>query len=136
MYLGVNLTQMKKPYWLIVLLLFGACTMQMPPDTKARHVVEHYLDSINKPEKVELMKFIKLENKDIDNSDIDKHIESSAAMNDSDGRSYRKWLNYEKGSSGPNGYYCNYQINDGKYVAIIRLDTSLSRVVRVTYVIK
>lgn len=115
-----------------MLLAFTACTMTTPPNARARYVVEHYLDSINKPNKIKLIKFIKIENNDIDNSDIIKKIESDPIKTDSEKQINRKWLNSVNSVNTPNGFYCDYKINGIQTVSVIRLDSMLLRVIRVT----
>ena len=123
---------MKKSYCLIMALAFAACTMRTSPNVRARYVVEHYLDSVNKPNKIVLMKFIKIENNDIDNSDIIKKIESNPIKTDSEKKIDRKWLDSINSVDTPNGFYCDYQINGIEYVSVMRLDNMLLRVIRVT----
>jgi len=123
---------MKKPYWLILLLSLTACTMTLSPNPRAKYVVKHYLDSINKPNKIELIKFIAIEDKDIDNSDIIKKIESDPIKTDSEKQANKKWLDTINNANTPNGFYCDYRINGIEHVSVIRLDTMLRRVIRVT----
>jgi len=106
--------------------------MTLSPNARAKHVVKHYLDSINKPNKIELIKFIAIEAKDIDNSDIVKKIESDPIKTDSEKKANRKWLDTINNADTPNGFYCDYQINGIEHVSVIRLDTLLLRVIRVT----
>jgi len=106
--------------------------MRMPPNEKAKYVVEHYLDSVNKPVKVELVEFIKIEKTDIDNSEIIKRINSDPNKSDSEKQHNRKWLNSINDVDIPNGFYCDYRISGIKHVSIIRLDNMLSKVVRFT----
>jgi len=106
--------------------------MTVPSDTRAKYVAEHYLDSINKPNKVELKKFIKIENKDIDNSAVTKYIKSDPVKTDSEKQKNRKWLKSINDINTPNGFFCDYKTNGIEYGAIIKLDAKLLKVVGVT----
>jgi len=100
--------------------------MYMPPDLRAKFVVQHYLDSINSPHKVELTKFIKIELKDIDNSDIIKKIKSAP---DSEKQHYQKMLDTINNTDYPNGFGCNYRVNGVGHEAVIRLDSTFLKVI-------
>ena len=101
----------------------------MPPDLRAKFVVQHYLDSINRPHKVELTKFIKIELNDIDNSDIIKKIKSAP---DSEKQHYQKMLDTINNVDYPNGFDCIYRVDGVGHQALIKLDSTFLKVVRFT----
>lgn len=130
-YLRVILTTMKI-FLFISLLIFGGCTMYTPPDIRAKNIIIHYLDSVNKPNKIELFKIIKIENSDIDNSSIYSQIKSDSIKTDSEKQLYRNLLDSANKINKPNGFFCNYRINGIEHATVIRLDRALSKVIQVT----
>lgn len=104
----------------------------MPSNERAKYVIERYLDSINRPNKVELMEFIKIDSADIDNSDVIKYIKRDPIKTDSEKQKNRKWLDTLNDANFPNGFYCDYNVNGIKHVMNIRLDNKLLRVIRAT----
>jgi hypothetical protein len=106
--------------------------MHMPQNIRARNIIEHYLDSLNRPNKIELLTFIKIEDADVDNSDIFKKIESDSVKRDSEKLIYKNLLDSANNESKPNSFFCVYRIKGIKQAFLIRLNNTLSKVDRFT----
>ena len=106
--------------------------MTTPSNERAKYVIERYLDSINKPNKVDLMELIKIDSIDIDNSGVIEYIKKDPIKTDSEKQKNRKWLDTLNDANFPNGFYCDYHVNGIKHVSMIRLDDKLLRVIRAT----
>jgi hypothetical protein len=114
-----------KRLFLFCLLIVGGCTMYMPPNIRIRNVVTHYLDSINKPNKIELLKVIRIEPKDIDSYYENNKRQSTQLKTDSEKRIYGIDTLEE---AQKYSFFCTYRINGIEHTADIQLDTTLSKV--------
>lgn len=99
----------------------------MPPHIRARNIINHYLDSINKPNKIELIKLIKIEERDIDNDYSNN--QHTRITTDSEKKVYQRIIDSLEKFERPNGYYCMYGIKGIKHASLIQLDSALSKVV-------
>jgi hypothetical protein len=103
--------------------------MYMPPDMRVRSVVTHYLDSINKSNKIDSIKIIRIQSKDIDSYYQNSKKQSIPLRTDSEKKIYGVDTVEE---SERHSFFCTYRINGVEHTANVLLDTGLSKVKQFT----
>jgi len=121
-----------KIFLFICLSILVGCTMYMPPDFRATNIITHYLDSVNNPNKIKLLKIIKIDSSDIDNSSIYNQIKSDSIKPDSEKQLNRNLLDSANNMNEPNGFFCNYKVNGVEHTTVVRLDSAFSKIIKVT----
>jgi hypothetical protein len=126
-----------KIVWLIGLLFFCACTMYMPKNIRARNIVVRYLDSVNKGDKVDYLKFsdlLSFDGKYMDRQSqllykSDKHYKT---MSDSEKAAFRAMMKrierYE--------IICTYSVKKMVHTDLFRIDTTFTQIKQVVNINK